>query len=941
MPSEDKDKNKLYENLLKQGISRQQIERVYRDLREKGYGEEEARRRSQAALERSRAQPVVRDRRATPSVPPPTPGSAGRRAPARNGIPTRDGVMARGTSSTFASLGQESPSEQQLKLGAESGKRAIDWLPTVPPWLRRRINRYAYRNGFLITRFLERVEDLLSIFDPAREDCVSTAFMRLLAERRGYQGQNPFELSFIDDLDALHDSACTLLGHGPPRKAPAEDTGGNTRGDDVVRVLRSREPFALEFLGEFTQPHGTLRKSLGYLEAKLASGGRARVAEIARVVKDGCRLITVTEAVERDKLEALFDVAREVNVSLHPGEQSLNDLTAAEGLFRAAYQNLRKYGHELYPALLKMIASFYDEHEQDAEKRQLVLAFLELREEQILTWEGWQRQVHEQQERALAEQRAKELERLEQEKEEKFSTQFEGTLSILMTLFPDSGIERVDQGEFVLPYFVNRVFTRTTLFQSRLTDMEHLASSDVIGLVMVFHAILDDLLFSMEPYVLEKVLGRETLAGELITLRGLWSEVYGRLFEPYLDEVREFAREIEGDARFVKLFRESQRARGIEERINRLRNRVIRGFGHVITEPDYYEGPKLYELAARLAEILADVGRVINRDLLGADDPVRAKVAAELASRRLVDFIARSQTSSPDYRPVTRQIRRWIEARHHESVLDIPQKAQAGFIDVFRGVAELYNYLLNDPKSFVATASHGVTVASPEEAEMWSRERGTRGRDALETLQATLKEEFPGRYVDPLTGLRNKDYFLNELSKKLSKLKAQGKPLTLLMIDIDHFKWVNDELGHARGDEVLKSTAQLLLDNIREGDIGVRYGGEELLVVIPSDLHTGIILAERLRYAQEQAVAGHEGMGDVLRLSRENGEPCGTFSLGVADVTGVTDLARAVEKSDKALYFAKRSRNTVAFVDPSKGESAGDPFTTYPEYRAKAGRVSW
>ena len=100
-------------------------------------------------------------------------------------------------------------------------------------------------------------------------------------------------------------------------------------------------------------------------------------------------------------------------------------------------------------------------------------------------------------------------------------------------------MERVEQGEYMLPYFVNRVFTRTALFQSRLADLEHLSASDVFGQIMVFHSILDDLLSSVEPYALEKALGRETLAGELITLRGLWSEVYERLFDPYLDEVRE------------------------------------------------------------------------------------------------------------------------------------------------------------------------------------------------------------------------------------------------------------------------------------------------------------------------------------------------------------------------------------------------------------------
>jgi diguanylate cyclase (GGDEF)-like protein len=959
MPGEDRDrdKNTLYESLLKQGVSKAQIERVYRELRDKGYGEEEARRRSRAALERGKPgsarspdepsgsarspgaqpQPLARDRRAETPAQPPAP--ALRKAPAKN--------AARDAASGLVSLGMERHEErpqlawQPAKPPLEGGKRAIDWLPTVPSWLRRRINKYAYRNGFLITRLLERVEDLLSLFDANREDLISIPFMRLLAERKGYRGENPFELSFTDDLDALRDSAQTLMGLGALGSGPEQEAEGEARGDDVVRALRSREPFVLEFLGEFTRPYEMLRKSLAFLGGKLASGSRARVIDVARVVKDGCRLIAVTGAVETDRLEALFDLVRTTNLSLHPGEQTAAEQAEAEGVFRAAYQNLAKYNHELYPALLKMIASFWEERQQDPEKRERILAFLELREDQILTWEGWQRRVQEEREKALAEQRAKELERLEQEKAEKFSAVFEGTLSTLMALFPDSSIERVDQEEYILPYFVNRVFTKNVLLQSRLPDVEKLAASDVAGLIIVFHSILDDLLSSVDPYALEKVLGRETLAGELITLRGLWSEVYTRLFDPYLDEIREFAREISGEARLVKLFRESQRARGIEERINRLRNRMIKGFGHVITEPDHYEGPRLYELSSRLVEMLADVGQFINQDLLEADDPVRGRIAAELASRRVVDFAAHSQTSSPEYRPVTRQIRRWIEARHHESVLDIPQKAQVAFIDVFRGIADLYNYLLNDRRSFTVSAAHGVFVASSAEAERWSRERSARGRAPLEALQATLKEEFPGRFVDSLTGLRNKEYFLNELPRKLSKLRGQGKPLSFLMIDIDHFKWINDELGHPRGDEVLKFTGQLILDNIREGDIGIRYGGEELLVVVPSDLHTGIILAERLRHAQQQSVVDHGSLSDVRQLEIGRGEPCGTLSIGIADVTGGSDLSRAVERCDKAMYFAKRSRNTVAFLDPSKDPSLGDPYTTYSQYREKAGRVPW
>lgn len=918
MPSDDKERLSLYENLVKQGVPRAQIDKVYRDLRGKGYGEEEARKRSYAQLTRDKAATV--QKKGTERAPPRRVSAA----PPRTGSPVPERRKA---------------PEVPTAVAPEAAKRAIDWLPEVPAWLRRRINRYAWRNGFVITRLLERMDDFLSYFDPAREDFVSGAFLRLLVEPRGHRETNPFALCFLETLDVLRDSALILLGREPGEQQDSEGPETGPR-DDVARAIASREPFALEFLGEFTQPEEMLRKSLDFLAARLAAGGRARVAETARVVKDGGRLIVATEAVEPDKLELLFDVVREVNLEVRSADTEAGRIAEAEGLFRAAYQNLRRFGHEMYPALLKMIASFYEENDSSPEKRARILTFLGLREDQVLTWEGWQRKAHAEREKALVEQRARELERLEQEKMQKFSARFEGTLSTLTSLFPDSGVERVEQGEYLLPYFVNRVFTNTPFFRSRLADLERVASSDIMGPVMVFHAILDDLLSSIEPYATEKALGRETLAGELITLRSLWAEVYERLFDPYLDEVREFARELEGDARFVRMFRESQRARGIEERINRLRNRAIRNFGHVIVDQDHVEGPRLYELASRLADLLSDVGQIINQDLLTAEDPVRKRVAAELGVRKVVDFAARSRTSSPDYRPVTRQVRRWIEARFKKPALDIPQQSQVAFVDALRATAELYNFLVNDPQSFAASAGHGVVVASKAEAEEWAREKGTHGRGAAESLQITLKEEFPGRFVDPLTGLKNKDYFLNELPAQTERLKALGKPLTLLMIDIDHFKWVNDELGHTRGDEVLKATGQTILDNVREGDLAVRYGGEELVVVIPSDLHTGIILAERLRFTQEQEVRNRDAMDDVRNLEVLHGEPCGTLSVGVADVSAVGNMAGAVEKSDGALYFAKRTRNTVAFLDPSGDQSATDPFSTYAEYRQRMERES-
>jgi len=135
----------------------------------------------------------------------------------------------------------------------------------------------------------------------------------------------------------------------------------------------------------------------------------------------------------------------------------------------------------------------------------------------------------------------------------------------------------------------------------------------------------------------------------------------------------------------------------------------------------------------------------------------------------------------------------------------------------------------------------------------------------------------------------------------------------------------------SRGDEILKATAAMILDNIREGDLAVRYGGEEILIVVPSDMYTSIILAERLRFAQETRVLARGGMEDVRKVGQEGGEPCASLSVGVADIGGVLDLQKAVEKADRALYAAKKTRNSVMFV-----EKDGGAFTSYAEYRRRA-----
>jgi diguanylate cyclase (GGDEF)-like protein len=917
MPPQDRDRERFYEDLVNRGIPKAEIERVYQSLREKGYGVAEARRRSQIALERLRAERDLAGRR-----------RKRRRATAEAAVPERRerDEPAGPVPSPAAGAPEPAPGTADGVL-----RRAGDWLPAVPPYLRRRINHWAWRHGYLITRLSERLDDLLSLVDPRRRDFASRPLLKLLAERRPLRGMNPFAFSFVDTLDALQDTAGLLLGSRSPQRL-ADREKARELALAVRRSLESRDPFAVEFLAEFVEPREMLHRSLEFIGLAIASGRRVETAELARVVKDGCRLVLRTGSVESEKLDALLALAKEVNLVHDPSPRAGAEMDEAVAVLRACLANLPKFAHELYPALLKMVAAFFEEEDADPEKRRLVLSFLELTDNDLLTWEGWRRRAAERKERAIAEERGRELERLEQEKAGGFSERFEGTLATLAALFPDSGLDRVEQGAFVLPYFANRVFTRAPLVRARQADLECLAASDAMGLVVVLHEILDDLLASLDAWPLEALLGNDRLGEEFARLREEWHGVNAQIFEPYLDEIREYWREVSvPDARRSRIFRDSQRARTLEERVNRLKNGVIRGFGHVVSGWDAGEAGRLYDLAARLAGRLGEVCETLNRERLAADDPVSERLAEDFARAGIVDFVGRSQTGSTDYKPVVRQLRRWVEARHRAPVASIPVQAQLAFLEVFRGTAELYAYLLNDRASFVARSGHALLVAGEAERQLWRSEREERGRDALALLEARLKEEVAGHYVDGLTGLRNKDFFLKELPARLERLRARRRPLTFLMIDIDHFKWVNDELGHETGDVVLKATAQLVLDSVREGDLPVRYGGEEILVAVPAPLHTGVLLAERLRHLQEQQLASREPLTKVLAIGADRGQPCGTLSVGVAEVTSVTDLGKAVERADRALYAAKQARNLVVFLDASRG----DAFTTYDEYRRR------
>jgi len=155
--------------------------------------------------------------------------------------------------------------------------------------------------------------------------------------------------------------------------------------------------------------------------------------------------------------------------------------------------------------------------------------------------------------------------------------------------------------------------------------------------------------------------------------------------------------------------------------------------------------------------------------------------------------------------------------------------------------------------------------------------------------------------MDPLTRLFNRRGFAEATSRLIEREARAGRPVTVLIFDIDHFKSINDRFGHPAGDEILKLFSAVVVNNLRISDLSGRIGGEEFAALLPCPLDEGVIVAERVREAFEASgIVCDEGPVDT------------TVSIGVAGGPAGTELEVLLAAADTALYQAKRSgRNRV------------------------------
>ncbi len=174
-----------------------------------------------------------------------------------------------------------------------------------------------------------------------------------------------------------------------------------------------------------------------------------------------------------------------------------------------------------------------------------------------------------------------------------------------------------------------------------------------------------------------------------------------------------------------------------------------------------------------------------------------------------------------------------------------------------------------------------------------------------DSLREKVQQSIELALFDPLTGLNNRRFMENHLATMLDNARVRRAPLTLMILDIDHFKQVNDTYGHDCGDEVLKAFADRLRGIIRGGDLLCRLGGEEFVIVMPGvNVQAATRIAERARLAIQQEQFVIDSTGRMIPV---------TVSIGIAERGAEGDANSLYRRADRALYRAKaEGRNRVS-----------------------------
>ncbi|MCP1676537.1 diguanylate cyclase (GGDEF)-like protein [Natronocella acetinitrilica] len=267
---------------------------------------------------------------------------------------------------------------------------------------------------------------------------------------------------------------------------------------------------------------------------------------------------------------------------------------------------------------------------------------------------------------------------------------------------------------------------------------------------------------------------------------------------------------------------------------------------------------------------------------------------------RIADLFVGGSRRQADAAEVVQAADRWLGMER-----DLLEQVLADVADSLPEVERVFETQLAKPQQVAAVMEQARELLTMRNLQLIQQAAEHQRRVKEMERNSRRWQEEASR--DALTGLYNRRFFDERLEREFAFASEQGLPLVLGFMDLDHFKAVNDEYGHETGDKVLMSVAETLREHTRDGDLVVRYGGEEFVILLPdTSLHTGLRIFERLRRAIE-GVEYASPDGRSLHI---------TVSIGIAAhmdaMASEQSQVDLVRQADKALYTAKKlGRNRV------------------------------
>jgi len=832
--------------------------------------------------------------------------------------------------------------------------------------VRLKIESYAYSEGFEISGIRQFLASLFSFLWPNR-DPVPRGFLKSLVLDSAKRG-DPEGYSLIHTLMELQKLVENLLGGGGFLRRMS-DSGYNLKGD-LTRDLLNWEPAGYRLMMSFQKIPPRLLEALEFLRSRFEQQKNVDVFELTDVVKGVYRITLGVQAdpdVLQQRVRSAGELVKGLYKRVYTNEEKIQqvctriDHQIAD--FLACYTRLKWFAGQLYPALLKMLNLFRTQAEV-ASILENIYAFVGLDSKEVLILRESMTLTPSRERRPPERTIGEREEESPEEPDFDFNEEFRGILTILDYAFPGCRAQHIWEGDYsILLWFQQKIFShrdyRGPVVSRRLDFMDLLwkiSRYDPLAPVIVLHELIGQMLDSLSPDALTALVdplrGRKSLSADLFSeLRRQWRASREEVLLRYLKEVDYFEKELslrekEGESRFLS----STIARKTIETINQIRNHIIRGYGHValsLDRKEYFRCRPLYAVTKDLHEFLGEL--VIRRDQLNTNNPI---VHQRFDREDLVE-------RQPG--PVMNQIHSYIEALPEEKRILKTAWGEYNrvFLEILFGFIEILDFLLNDERSRLREAGAEVLFASTEERRIYREIENDQT-----PLRVDLKKDF--EEIDRLTGLFSKNEYLRFMPVLFQNSRQGERPLSLMVMDLDRFKAINDTLGHDFGDEILKLAAEVILSSGREEDLAVRFGGDELLVAVKGDVAAALGQAARIRsryyellkerFAErlkeipllmaQKELAEKKKADPTYRggiedfLERWKGRGLGTLSIGVAQGLGkklkvpCADEKELFRRADKILYLAKDSggNRSVAMFDVFEIPLTAKEYSDFVQY---------